>query len=268
MRKRRRHQHPPFLELDRLWLAQQETPGTVPEDAEEIVCHIESCPICQDYMHNLCQGAPIPAWATDWTLPITIAARKPRRPWFPPLAIAAFLAVMFTMVLLPRLRSAPVPQRALGGISGQTNPSAGLFVKRGPRIFRWSSNAALHPGDRFLLKIVPEGYTYLTIFAQSKPGKSSATTATASSATPIDIGDQHLVPIYQAPVSPTAVTTLPELWQVDGVPKGDALVLALSHGRVQADDVDLDELYRLGGSDMETDALWLRVVKLPPPSRR
>ncbi len=258
---RNHREHPSFLELDRYWLHRQA--GADAHPGAHIVRHVESCAVCRDYLCELDrhQHGPVPAWVRS----LQPATKPWRWRWRPALAIAALAGALAAAAFVLQPGDGDRGQaRTRAYVAAKSAPSMGLYVKRQHRVFLWNGSAPFYRGDHIMLKVIPEGYTYLTVFAPT-------TDASANTGVTSDAGDgarHRLVALYQGEVAPAGATTLPEAWRLDGASARETLIVVLSHGPVSADAVVGQRDAVSQQSSEDPAALWLREVILPVRNSR
>jgi hypothetical protein len=252
-------EHPSHLELDRLMLGAARSAGTA--------VHVSACARCRDHLDGLRLEAasPPPAglreriqagpalapkragmldrafagWRARWPVGVAGAAG---------LAAAVAVAVMTVRAdLWPPDRShqpdsaepAGQQQPAPVYVASKGLPSVWIYVKRGEDLTLWDGQRSLEPGDRFRIKVDPQGHTYAQVFSREAP-------------------DAALVPIYGDRVPGDAVTTLPAAWQLDRRSGRDSLVVVLAARAITA-----AEVRRFVEQGPPPD-VWLRQFDLRP----
>lgn len=127
-------------------------------------------------------------------------------------------------------------------------PSVGLYIKRGARVFLWDGRQPVAAGDRLRLKVVPEGFTHVGVFA----------TAASSS--------EQARLLFASEIAPEEETLLPRAWEVDDTSGAETLVVVLGRRPVSKKD-----LTWLGQNRQHPSELWIRTLHLrksagPPDS--
>lgn len=208
--------HPSYLQLDRMAAGLAVDP--VVRD------HVAMCAECEAYLRTL----QAPESHPDWLPKVeqtssepnerggasrsgSRSARRRGRHWANRAFIAAIAATAATAAITTfdsrRLASGPEPSADFSTIRGE--PSVGLYVKRGPRVFMWDGRATIHPGDQLRLKVVPEGFGHLAVLIPSGPTKG-------------------LSLVYAAAISPDESHLLPTAWRVNDEGIDEQLVIVLS----------------------------------------
>lgn len=211
--------HPSFLVLDRIALGD----ATLSKEQE----HVTACATCQTHVSRVQATRPVPAWARE-------LAAKPRQNamsrwvWGSAMGTALAAAAVFLALHTPNMNAEYTTVRG--------EPSLGLYIKRGERVSLWDGREAITPGDRLRLKVVPEGFTRVTVFSPTTD-------------------PQHPELLFASPIDPTKENLLPRAWAVDDTPGAEALIVVLSHAPVSPGRVSL--------ADTRTTNLWIRHLSIP-----
>ena len=243
--------HPSFLQLDRL------AAGASVEDA--VRDHVETCAECSAYVRELRTPAALP----DWLPSVENAEAEPRAvrpdrssdgharpsrsgPRGPRRALRAMITVSAVAAAsVAGFGLGPAVLNSLNAVSGpeystvRGEPSVGLYIKRGARVWLWDGQATIRPHDQLRLKVVPEGYRHVTVF------------------TPNNIA--RLKMIYSARIDPRQPHLLPRAWRVDDSGSDERLVVVLAPDRTAAESL---EGHPLEVSQPAKDTLWTRFFRL------
>lgn len=186
--------HPSFLQLDRMTLG-----GNTDEATAH---HVQECAQCLAHLDRVTADRPIPAWAKDLGNPR-------RRRWANVWALAgATAAAGLGLVLGLAIDTADGP----GMVTAKGSPAVGIYVKRDQRVSLWDGRSAVRPGDSLRLKVVPDGFSFVTVFTRSDRKHR----------------DHGLLELHTAPVSPEGETILPVAWRVDDRAGDEVLFVVLS----------------------------------------
>jgi hypothetical protein len=194
--------HPSFLELDRHAL------GVVRAD---VAAHVTSCESCQARLAHPGPAPEIPAWARQ------LAPR--RGSWFSWPALTRTRALAFAVTALAcaalvwtaggnfitRLAGSGATEDYVGTKGG---PSLWLYVKRGDRVALWNGSDPVMPGDLLQLKVQPDRFTHINVFAANKTPGAYTT-------------------LYDATIASGQPTTLPSSFRVDAESGDEALLVVL-----------------------------------------
>jgi hypothetical protein len=219
--------HPSFLALDRAAL------GDMPE---EVRAHLASCPRCAGHVDALGRPPPVPSWA------VALAHEPPRTasllarlaPW----GVAALAAGLALVLWVPRAtETLPAPR---AGLRSKGSPAVALYVKTGDAVRLWDGEAPVAEGDLLRLKVMPEGFRWLTVAAA-------------------DGGSWQV--LHEGPVPERGETLLPTSWRVEPGEQPEQLLVVLSHAPVPA-----SSLAPLHEEPARTEALWVLPLTLSKPS--
>jgi hypothetical protein len=220
--------HPSFLALDRAALGDM---------TEEVRAHLASCPRCAGHVDSLGLPPPVPSWA------VALANEPPRRtPSFlarlAPWGVAALAAGLALVLWVPRASETfPAP---MAGLRSKGSPAVALYVKTGDAVRLWDGESPVAEGDLLRLKVMPEGFTWLTVAAAD--------------------GDSWQV-LHEGPVPERGETLLPTSWRVEPGAQPERLLVVLSHAPVPPESVA-----PLHEEPARTGSLWVLPLTLSKPS--
>lgn len=224
--------HPSFLALDRAAL------GDTPE---EVRAHLASCPRCAGHVEALGRPPPVPSWA------VALAHEPPRPPSLlarlAPWGVAALAAGLALVLWVPHgTETLPAP---MAGLRSKGSPAVALYVKTGDAVRLWDGEAPVTEGDLLRLKVMPEGFRWLTVAAAE--------------------GDSWQVRswqvLHEGPVPERGETLLPTSWRVEPGEQPERLLVVLSHAPVPS-----ESLASLHEQPARTEALWVLPLTLSKPS--
>ena len=245
--------HPSFLQLDRL------AAGASVD--RSVHAHLETCAECDAYVRSLRSPATLPEWlpSVEKAVNDDHAARSARSLAYDPprsqragrrsprwalRATAAAAAVAATVALFslnPTVRTALNNRPAGSGYSTvRGEPSVGLYVKRGARVWLWDGHSTIQPRDQLRLKVVPEGLGHVAVY------------------TP-DTKTRRLNMIYSASIDPRQEHLLPRAWRVDATGTEEHLVVVLAHDRLAGESLAGRSLDRWSAA---ATTLWVRTLRL------
>ncbi|WP_257456467.1 zf-HC2 domain-containing protein [Archangium lipolyticum] len=218
--------HPSFLALDR---------AAAGDMTEEIRAHLASCPRCAGHVDAMGRPPPVPSWVTS-------LADEPRRPspllrWVP-WGAGALAAVLALVLWVPRgLEETPSP---MTGIRAKGGPAVALYVKHGDSVRLWDGTSPVAPGDLLRLKVMPEGFTWLTVAAPE--------------------GGSWQV-LHEGPLSAQGETLLPTSWRVEPGDQPERLLVVLGHEPLAP-----ESLSRLDTEAPRTTEVWVLPLTLTQTS--
>jgi hypothetical protein len=224
--------HPSFLALDRAALGDM---------TEEVRTHLASCPRCAGHVDALGRPPPVPSWA------VALANEPPRTPSIlarlAPWGVAALAAGLALVLWVPRTtETLPAP---MAGLRSKGNPAVALYVKTGDAVRLWDGESPVAEGDLLRLKVMPEGFRWLTVAAAE--------------------GDSWQVRswqvLHEGPVPERGETLLPTSWRVEPGEQPERLLVVLGHEPVPA-----ESLASLHEEPARTEALWVLPLTLSKPS--
>lgn len=199
-------QHPSFLALDRHAL------GVA---SPEVAAHVASCATCQARLPATATAPALPAWARQ--LP------PRRRAWFVWPVRTKPRAFGFAVVAVACAALVWVTARRPDYIGTKGGAELWLYVKRGDSVALWNGTEPVVPGDLLRLKIQPDRFKHVTVFAVSKPA-----TATAGAYSRL----------YDSAIAGGEPTALPFSLKVDAQPGDETLLVVLGATAVAPDQVD------------------------------
>jgi len=220
--------HPSFLALDRLAVADRADPATQG--------HVAVCARCARYVALVRAGQDV--------APSALERRKPASRWWAALAAAALFGGA-AAALVVSTRAGFRSPGADTYTSTKGYPTVALYVKRGERVFLWSTGERVLPGDRLRLEVAADGFSHVTVLA--KPSGSRL--------------GQKLERVYDAPIDARKPTLLPTAWQVDDAPGDETLLVFLT--RAPLGEQALSEALRQPAA---SDDVWVERLVLPKPS--
>ncbi|MFE8596441.1 zf-HC2 domain-containing protein [Archangium violaceum] len=221
--------HPSFLALDRAALGDM---------TEEVRAHLASCPRCAGHVDSLGRPPPVPSWA------VALANEPPRRapsllarmaPW----GVAALAAGLALVLWVPRTATETLPA-PMAGLRSKGSPAVALYVKTGDAVRLWDGESPVAGGDLLRLKVMPEGFTWLTVAAAE--------------------GDSWQV-LHEGPVPERGETLLPTSWRVEPGEQPERLLVVLGHAPVPT-----GSLASLHEEPMRNESLWVLPLSLSKPS--
>lgn len=220
--------HPSFLALDRAALGDM---------TEEVRAHLASCPRCAGHVDSLGRPPPVPSWA------VALANEPPRRapsllsrlaPW----GVAALAAGLALVLWVPRTtETLPGP---MAGLRSKGSPAVALYVKTGDSVRLWDGESPVAEGDLLRLKVMPEGFTWLTVAAAD--------------------GDTWQV-LHEGPLPERGELLLPTSWRVEPGAEPERLLVVLGHAPVPS-----ESLASLHEAPMRDESLWVLPLTLSKPS--
>jgi hypothetical protein len=226
--------HPSFLALDRASLGDM---------TEEVRAHLASCARCAGHVDALGRPPPVPSWAValahETPRPRSLLARL--APWGVA-ALAAGLALVLWVPRDARTLRAPLEAREGVGLRAKGNPAVALYVKTGDTVRLWDGESPVAEGDLLRLKVMPEGFTRLTVAAAE--------------------GDSWQV-LHEGPVPERGETLLPMSWRVEPGEQPERLLVVFSHAPLHPE--SLSPLYE---EPARTGALWVLPLTLSKPSSK
>ncbi|WP_375766882.1 hypothetical protein NR798_35080 [Archangium gephyra] len=219
--------HPSFLTLDRAALGDM---------TEEVRAHLASCPRCAGHVDALGRPPPVPSWA------VALAHEPPRAPSLlarlAPWGVAALAAGLALVLWVPRdMETRPA---SMAGLRSKGSPAVALYVKTGDAVRLWDGESLVAEGDLLRLKVMPEGFRWLTVAAAE--------------------GDSWQV-LHEGPVPERGETLLPTSWRVEPGARSERLLVVLSHAPVPA-----ESLASLHEEPTRTEALWVLPLTLSKSS--
>ncbi|MCY1075955.1 hypothetical protein [Archangium lansingense] len=221
--------HPSFLALDRAALGDM---------TEEVKAHLASCPRCAGHVDAVGRPPPVPSWA------VALANETPRPTSFlarlAPWGVAALAASLALVLWVPR--EAETPRAPMVGLRSKGNPAVALYVKTGDTVRLWDGESPVAEGDLLRLKVMPEGFTRLTVAAAE--------------------GDSWQV-LHEGPVPERGETLLPMSWRVEPGEQSERLLIVLSHAPVPT-----ESLASLHEEPARTESLWVLPLTLSKPSSK
>jgi hypothetical protein len=177
----------------------------------------------------------VPSW-------VSALADEPRRPSPLPRwaswgvgALAALLALVLWVPRGPEETRSP-----LSGIRAKGGPAMALYVKHGDSVRLWDGMSPVASGDLLRLKVMPEGFTWLTVAAAE--------------------GTSWQV-LHEGPLSAQGETLLPTSWRVEPGEQPERLLVVLAHEPLPS-----DSLSRLDAEAPRTDDVWVFPLTLPHSS--
>jgi hypothetical protein len=198
--------HPSWLALDRhaLGIAQP-----------DVAAHLASCETCRARLPAPASTSAAPGWARQ--LPprprAWLAWAVGTRPRALGLAAATFACATLVWFAAGRHND---PHGYLGTKGG---PELWLYVKRGEHVALWNGTDPVVPGDLLRLKIQPDRFKHVTVFAASrKPREYSR--------------------LYDGAIAPGEPKALPFSLKVDAQPGDESLIVVLGSETVPPDHVD------------------------------
>jgi hypothetical protein len=218
--------HPSFLELDRVALGEAASAG--------IQEHLSSCTRCQAHMERAQRAGAVPAWVGQIDGQTT---PPPRHRWlwaggFASAALAA--AIVFLFVRTPTNGS------SAGYTTVKGSAAVAVHINRGNRVSLWDGHSKVMPADALRLEVVPDGYRYVGVFAETNAGATS-----------------QYIQLYAAPLpDSTEPTVLPKAWEVDTRPGPETIIVIMSNAPIPAADLPL-EFQRL-----VRDGAWVQRLTL------
>ena len=196
--------HPSFLELDRVALGEAASAG--------IQEHLPSCARCQAHMERAQRGGAVPAWVGQLDGQTTVSPRH-RWLWAGGLASAA----LATAIVLLSIR-APTNGGSAGYTTVKGAAAVAVHIKRDNRVSLWDGHSKVMPADALRLEVVPDGYRYVGVFAETNAGETGA-----------------YIQLYAAPLpSSTEPTVLPKAWKVDATPGPETIIVIMSDAPILA----------------------------------
>lgn len=226
--------HPSFLQLDRRAL------GVVDP---AIGLHVAACERCRTYVERVSTIPVVPRWASDLAVAPGAAARPPRYTWHALLAALAGTAALLVLFV----QRGPTPNG--GGevndnsyIGAKGLPAVWVYRKRGDDVVLWDGQEPFAPGDDIRLKVDPDGFAHVGVFARGADG--------------------HASRLYGAPATGNRAALLPVAWSVDDSPGTESLIVILSDKPIDASEVERF-LQR-----EDPRRFWLRRLELPKTGAR
>jgi len=219
-------EHPSFYLLDSLAAGADVT--------ADVIEHLSRCERCARHLAGLRVAEELPAWAA------LAAARKTRPRLLVPVAAGALAAAAAGLLLswgsagLPSAFTRPSADHEFATTRG--TPTVGVFIKRGEQVSLWDGQQALEPGDRLRLKVIPEGFQVINVFARDPSGR--------------------LALLFGARVSTERELLLPKAWEVDDSPGDEQLLVVLSNAPLTA-----AEAVAIPANDAAHWSRWLRFTK-------
>ncbi|MFY0564212.1 hypothetical protein ACN28E_10205 [Archangium lansingense] len=97
--------------------------------------------------------------------------------------MAALAASLALVLWVPR--EVETPRTPMVGLRSKGNPAVALYVKTGDTVRLWDGESPVAEGDLLRLKVMPEGFTRLTVAAaEGTPGRCSTRARCPSRAPP------------------------------------------------------------------------------------
>jgi hypothetical protein len=219
--------HPSFLALDRAALGDM---------TEEVRAHLASCPPCAGHVDALGRPPPVPSWA------VALSHEPPRAPSLlarlAPWGVAALAAGLALVLWVPR--DTETLRAPMAGLRSKGSPAVALYVKTGDAVRLWDGDSPVAEGDLLRLKVMPEGFTWLTVAAAE--------------------GDSWQV-LHEGPVPERGETLLPTSWRVEPGEQPERLLVILGHAPIPA-----ESLAPLHEAPTRTETLWVLPLTLSKPS--
>ncbi|HYO70415.1 MAG TPA: hypothetical protein VEU33_30480, partial [Archangium sp.] len=156
-----------------------------------------------------------------------------------PWGVAALAAGLALVLWVPRPTTETLPA-PMAGLRSKGSPAVALYVKTGDAVRLWDGESAVAEGDLLRLKVMPEGFTWLTVAAAE--------------------GGTWQV-LHEGPLPERGETLLPTSWRVEPGEQPERLLVVLSHAPVPA-----ESLVSLHAEPARTDALWVLPFTLSKPS--
>jgi hypothetical protein len=218
-------EHPSFLALDRH--------AVRPLDGSTVGEHVERCPACRSHVERVRSSGPVPDWARD----LSRAPARASLRWSWLAAAAALAAGVLVIALRPARPHDPESTTVRG------SAAVGVYVRRGSRVFLWDGRQPVVAGDRIRLKVIPEGFAYVTVLTRETSG-----------------GERRLRVLFAAEVDPGRESVLPAAWQIDAAPGPETLIVSLSQGPLAPGEI-------VRAEHRADAAIWVRRLELPKASR-
>jgi hypothetical protein len=218
--------HPSFLALDRAVLGDM---------TEEVRAHLATCSRCSEHVAAVGRPPPVPAWATA----LADTPRPSRAARWMPWGLGALAALLALVLWVPREAEEPRSRLRIKG-----GPAVALYVKQGETndapVRLWDGESPVAPGELLRLKVMPEGFTWLTVAAAD--------------------GDSWQV-LHEGPVPERGETLLPTSWRVEPGEAPERLLIVLGHAPLSP-----ESLSRLADDAPRTGTQWVFPLTLPKPS--
>jgi hypothetical protein len=174
---------------------------------------------------------------------VALANEPPRRapsllsrlaPW----GVAALAAGLALVLWVPRTtETLPGP---MAGLRSKGSPAVALYVKTGDSVRLWDGESPVAEGDLLRLKVMPEGFTWLTVAAAD--------------------GDTWQV-LHEGPLPERGELLLPTSWRVEPGAEPERLLVVLGHAPVPS-----ESLASLHEAPMRDESLWVLPLTLSKPS--
>lgn len=221
--------HPSYFALDRFALG---------EPDETTRSHVAACPRCAEYVESV---QPTEA-------PMPLALHRKRRSPRAAIALGLLVPLVAAAAALFYVRSSPPEEVAAiprhdpyVGVRG--TPAIGVYVRRGNAISLWDGNATFSPGDTIRVKVIPEGFEHVRVFA-------------------VENGRANELYSGRLVLDDAGESLLPPAWQLDAEPGSETIVVVL--GRGPAAELSNETLAR----DSDGTSLWVRRFVLPKGAAR
>lgn len=224
--------HASFYQLDRLACGRSISAA--------VKTHVESCKQCEQYVAKLQQPQSVPAWARQ----LDDGARAMPRTWWWAWAggLASTVAIAALVLVFRSGETRLGPHDEYTTVKG--SPSVGVYLKTENGVTLWNGQTPVAPGDKLRLKIVPDGYHHVAVFAESAHYKK-----------------RRYALLYEGRVSPHGELMIPAAWEVDASPGAEVIVVVMGEEPIGKSDIPR----RHGGSD--TQGLWSTRLVIQKSSR-
>lgn len=189
----KRPEHPSFFALERHHLVKANP---------EIAAHLSACATCRAHLESLSAPGPVPGWVRQLQEP-----RVARR-WV--LSVATVTASAAAVGIWVGTR--PEATTTMRGM-----PSVAVYILTEGKVRIWDGASAVERGDRIRLKVIPEEFSHVTVFAETTHDRDP---------------NARLVRLMETELSPGQETMLDRSWEITDEAQAETIVVVFAHGPI------------------------------------
>jgi hypothetical protein len=222
--------HPSYLERDRLALGATVVPATS--------AHVAQCDRCRLHLEQVQASPSVPDWVREMPARPTAEVLNPaRRRWAWRIGVASIATSAAIMAIFIGKPLHNHVDEQSGYVGAKGTPVVWIYRKRGEDVALWDGNEPLASGDEIRLKVDPDGFDHVSVFAPTEAGR--------------------FIRLYQGKIKAQTPALLPVAWRLDREARSETLIVILAAKAIAPEDVEA----MLG--QVEYAQFWVTQLVLP-----